>query len=307
MVKLTYNLEHVQITAAQAQAMQSDLTMQGHAPLVGFHVGGECPSCDDYTTDVFSLVQVIQASGHVQVASPALEEDFAPDLTPPSDYIEADLKVAAIHCRCTGQHTDSKGAFGCGSSWLIGTDTKIDVKANAPTTEPRLLALTEQEESRWWPAAEAVAVAGPTSLALVRTTGTAWQTGVVSVLAVVGVATITGGRDALHKMNGGSEFLILLFAAAALLATAASIALALWANVGFPAMGSAASVETLQTADLEPLKKAFNSVKWLQRASWAALAAFVAAFLAVMIFLITPDEKAPASSTTTGSTAPLVR
>lgn len=300
MPKSAYKVEHVQLSAADAAAMTPDLTKQA-APLVGFHVAGKCPSCDHDTVGVFSLVAVVQAGGQIQLAAPPAKPGVAAEEVATTAPVD-NLRVAALRCRCTGAHDGSNGAFGCGSSWLVGTATSIDATKPA-TSEPELVALAPADEARWWPAAESVSTASTSALSVVQDTGTKWQTGVTSVLAVAGLATITGARDALHKINGWSEFVILLLGGLSIAATAVSIALALWANVGFPAMGNASSTENLERADLEPLRRAFNSVKWLKRSSWCSLAAFVFAFAAILTLLITPDLKTAATPATTSTAA----
>ena len=303
MPKSAYKVEHVQINAAEAAAATTDLTKQA-APLVGFHVAGKCPSCTHDTVGVFSLVAVVQAGGQIQLAPPPTapgKAAVAPEEGETTRAVE-NLRVAAIRCRCTGVHDGANGAFGCGSSWLVGTPTTIDA-TKAAQAEPELVAIAPAEEALWWPAAESVSTASTSALSAVQDTGTKWQTGVASVLAVAGLATITGARDSLHKINGYSEFFILLLGGLAIVGTAASIALALWANVGFPAMGNSSSAEILERADLEPLRRAFNSVTWLKRSSWCSLAAFVCAFAAILILLITPDLKSAAAATTTSAFA----
>lgn len=305
MTKSDYKLEHKSITAEEAAAMTSDLTKQ-KAPLVGFHVAGECPSCKHPTSDLFSLVAVVEAGSQIQLAAPPMKDAILAGPRGATTKTVDKIRVAAMHCRCAGDHAGASGAFGCGTSWLLGTTSDIDPK-KVSSTEPTFVALTLAEETKWWPAAEGVASASTSALTVVQAVGTKWQAGIASILAVAGLATITGARDTLHKINGYSEFFILALGVLAILLTAISLALALWSTVGFPALGDASSTQTLEGADLEPLRQAFESVKWLKRSSWCSLAAFVASFAAILILLITPDSPTPPAASTAASMSAVTR
>ena len=234
MTKGPYKVEHEQLSAPQAAAMRSDLAHQ-KAPLVGFHVTGYCPGCDHRTVDVFSLLTVVQGDAMIQPPTKFIVTEAPPGVTDeatsatPAPVAAAGLRVAAIHCHCTQKHDGSNGQFGCGSSWLLGLDdARVSPDQDGPPDPRPFVALTEDEAASWWPAAEAVAANTTSAFGIFQSAGTKWQSGVASVLAVAGVATITGGRATLHGINGWSEFFVIALAALALIATASSILMALW-------------------------------------------------------------------------------
>ena len=200
------------------------------------------------------------------------------------------LVYGSIHCNCAEFHKDSGGKFGCGASWLLGTE--IDLRAKLQTANPELHSVAEDDLGRYWPAAEAVAAAAPNALTIFQARAATWQSGVAGLATTAVLATLIADRTAIHGLKTPFDFWVILLVIAAALASALNIAMALWANVGFPRVKQVADAETLAEADLTPLTMAARASTWLRRATAAAVAAFLLGFAGLAMFLATPDQGA---------------
>jgi hypothetical protein len=272
-------------------------------PVGGFHVTGYCPVCGHPTTSIFPLTGVT-TTGRGNVLA-----DGSPAATAGGGAASASftyfaysgrrilrpgaqkkLVYGSIHCNCAEFHESSGGKFGCGASWLLGTE--IDLRAKSQTANPELHSVAEDDLGRYWPAAEAVAAAAPNALTTFQARAATWQSGVTGLATTAVLATLIADRAAIHGLETPFDFGVILLVIAAALASALNIAMALWANVGFPRVKQVADAETLADADLAPLTMAARASTWLRRATAAAVAAFLLGFAGLAMFLATPDQGA---------------
>jgi hypothetical protein len=261
-------------------------------PVPGFHVEGTCPVCQHSTFSLFPLMSVVTGSAAELVGVTggvgALDYIERPmtALTPRPEQTHQ-LTFASIHCNCTEFHNDAHGAFGCGASWLVAAE--LDLEADKQAENPEILPVAADDANKYWPAAEALATAAPKELTAFRTTGAAWQTGFVTVLAIAGVSGLLAGRETIQKLSSPWGGIIIVLAAIAAVLSATNIILALSATVGFPELRTTSVGSTLAEADLAPTTTAIASAKQLKWSVAAGAASFVIALGAIIATLALPD------------------
>jgi hypothetical protein len=265
------------------------------SPVGGFHVSGNCPACTHETTSIFPLMGVVTGPGNVLAGTAAAAGDRIADFRygGPGRRLRRrlkDLAYGSIHCNCVEFHDKADGKFGCGAYWLLGAD--IDPGAGQHTANPALHVVDEDDMSRYWPAAEAVATATPNALTIFQSRAAAWQTGVTGIVTAAGLAALLADRSAIHGLQTPWDLAVIAAIIAATAASAVNIAIALWVNVGFPSVKPTSGASTLADADLAPLSRATWASSWLRRGTWAAAAAFAFGFFGLAAFIATPDQGA---------------
>lgn len=267
-------------------------------PVGGFHVAGRCPACTHQTTSIFPLQGVTTAGPGTVLAggSPAAGAKFfyyehhvsGPTLRLPQ--AKTQMVYGSIHCNCAESHDKADGRFGCGASWLLGTE--IDLTARKQPCNPPLHLVHEDDLGRYWPAAEAVASAAPKALTTFQSRAAAWQTGVTGLATAAGLTALIADRTAVHGLQSEWNLAVIWAIIAATAFSAVNIGLALWVNVGFPVVKSASEAGALADADIAPLSRAAWGSYWLRWGAVAGGAAFLCGFFGLAAFFAVPDQGA---------------
>jgi hypothetical protein len=100
------------------------------------------------------------------------------------------VNVAVLTCQCTKNHKNSKGAFGCGASWLIGATFDVDSRV---IRKAEFSAVSAQDAVAIWPAAVAYATSVSSSLKAVQSSAKGWQTALTAILGLVTVVSLVAG------------------------------------------------------------------------------------------------------------------
>jgi hypothetical protein len=201
------------------------------------------------------------------------------------------VNVAVLTCQCTKNHKNSKGAFGCGASWLIGATFDVDSRV---IRKAEFCAVSAQDAVAIWPAAEAYATSVSSSLKAVQSSAKGWQTALTAILGLVTVVSLVGGRSTLQMLSGAMQAWIVIFAAVAVAANAWGIYKSTLASIGFPAIKRAKSALELSNSDLWPLQQTIHAVDNLQAAVLSSALAFVAGIVVVGFVWLAPNAAAPA-------------
>jgi hypothetical protein len=281
-------------------------------PLMGFHVTGPCPGCTHKTSDVFPATTIVMGSiagsaggdagrGRIVTVDRIAIRPFigtsagmrrinvrrhVGDVEKP--------KVAMLRCRCDVSHTSSNGKDGCGATWLI----KASFDNGNPAGGARLEGLTADEAVAAWPSAEAMASSAAASLKTVQGAAAKWQTALTSVLALIGVVSLVGGRSVLETISPDRQWVIVGLAAVAVLANAWAIYQSALSNIGFPRIRQAVETPELIDSDLWPLRQAAHSTAKLHAAVFWAAFSFLAAIIAIGFVWMSPDTQASAITLT---------
>lgn len=268
-------------------------------PIVGFHVTGSCPRCTHATQALFPVEAVVMDETGPRVSSSQLAGGAFRSLQlGPSRYAarkpardSGKVNVSVLTCQCTNNHKNSKGAFGCGASWLIGAKFDLDAKE---IKKAKFSSVTAQDAAAIWPAAEAYATSVSSSLKAVQSSAKGWQTALTAILGLVTVVSLVGGRSTLQMLSGAMQAWIVVFAAVAVAANAWGIYKSTLASIGFPAIKRAKSALELSNSDLWPLQQTIHAVNNLQAAVLSSALAFAAGIIAVGFVWLAPNAAAPA-------------
>jgi hypothetical protein len=267
-------------------------------PIVGFHVTGNCPRCDDATQALFPVEAVVMDETGPRISSRLTDGAIRSLQLGPAKYAAkksardpGKVNVAVLTCQCTKNHKNSKGAFGCGASWLIGAT--FDVNARV-IRQAEFSAVNAQDAAAIWPAAEAYATSVSSSLKAVQSAAKGWQTALTAILGLVTVVSLVGGRSTLQMLSGSAQAWIVIFAAVAVAANAWGIYKSTLATIGFPAITRAKSALDLGNSDLWPLQQTIHAVNDLQAAVLSSALAFAAGIVAVGFVWLAPNAAAPA-------------
>jgi hypothetical protein len=281
-----------------ADRFDNDLDKQKR-PIVGFHVTGDCPRCDDATQGLFPVEAVVMDETGPRFSSSLLTRSaIRGRRLRPAKYAARKraqdldkVNVAVLTCQCTNNHKNSKGAFGCGASWLIGATFDLDARVIG---KAEFSAVNQQDAAAIWPAAEAYATSVSSSLKAVQSSAKSWQTALTAILGLVTVVSLIGGRSTLQMLSGAMQAWIVIFAAVAVAANAWGIYKSTLASIGFPAIKRAKSALELSNSDLWPLQQTIHAVNNLQAAVLSSALAFVAGIVAVGFVWLAPNAAAPA-------------
>jgi hypothetical protein len=276
----------------------SDLDKQTQ-PIVGFHVSGNCPRCTHATQALFPVEAVVLDETGPRVSSSQLAGGAFRSLQlvpsrsrarkPARD--SGKVNVSVLTCQCTNNHQNSKGAFGCGASWLIGATFDLDAKQ---IKKAEFSPVTAQQAAAVWPAAEAYATSVSGSLKAVQSSAKAWQAALTAILGLVTVVSLIGGRSTLQTLSGADQAWIVVFAAIAVAANAWGIYKSTVSSIGFPVIKPANGALELLNSDLWPLQQTIHAVTNLQKAVLSSAVAFVAGIIAVGFVWLAPTATAPA-------------
>lgn len=291
------------------QVFDNDLDKQ-KKPIVGFHVTGSCPRCGHATSALFPVAAVVM-------------EETGPWLSPSVFYDRAvgqgrlsawrytyaypntntirrrpihdpeKVKVSALTCQCTKNHKNSKDAFGCGASWLIGATFDLGTKK---ITKAELSAVDDLDAAKIWPAAEAYATTVTGSLKAVQSSAKGWQAALTAILGLVAVISLVGGRSTLQALSGATQTWIVVLAGIAIAANAWGIFMSTLATIGFPVIKRGKSALDLSNSDLWPLQQTIHAVSNLRTAMFSSGIAFLAAAGAIGLVWLAPNA-APAPVT----------
>ena len=201
------------------------------------------------------------------------------------------VNVSVLTCQCTANHKNSKGAFGCGASWLIGATFDLNAREIG---KAQFSAVSATDAAAIWPAAEAYATSISSSLKAVQSSAKAWQAALTAILGLVTVVSLIGGRSTLQMLSGAMQAWIIVFAAIAVAANAWGIYKSTLSSIGFPAIKRAKGALELRNSDLWPLEQTIHAVNNLQAAVLASALAFVASLVAVGFVWLAPSAAAPA-------------
>jgi hypothetical protein len=267
-------------------------------PIVGFHVTGNCPRCDDATQALFPVEAVVMDETGPRISSRLTDGAIRSLQLGPAKYAakksardSGKVNVAVLTCQCTKNHKNSKGAFGCGASWLIGATFDVDARV---IRKAEFSAVNAQDAAAIWPAAEAYATSVSSSLKAVQSAAKGWQTALTAILGLVTVVSLVGGRSTLQMLSGSAQAWIVIFAAVAVAANAWGIYKSTLATIGFPAITRAKSALDLGNSDLWPLQQTIHAVNDLQAAVLSSALAFAAGIVAVGLVWLAPNAAAPA-------------
>ena len=188
-------------------------------PIVGFHVTGNCPRCDDATQALFPVEAVVMDETGPHISSRLTDGAIRSLQLGPAKYAarkpasdSGKVNVAVQTCQCTKNHKNSKGAFGCGASWLMGATFDLDARV---IRKAEFSAVNAQDAAAIWPAAEAYATSVSSSLKAVQSSAKGWQTALTAILGLVTVVSLVGGRSTLQMLSGAMQAWIVIFAAVA--------------------------------------------------------------------------------------------
>jgi hypothetical protein len=264
-------------------------------PIVGFHVTGNCPRCGDATQALFPVEAVVMDETGPHIPSRLTDGAIRSLQLGPAKYAarkpasdSGKVNVAVLTCQCTNNHKNSKGAFGCGASWLIGA--KFDVNSQ----KAEFSTVNAQDAAVIWPAAEAYATSVSSSLKAVQSSAKGWQAALTAILGIVTVVSLVGGRSTLQMLSGATQAWIIIFAAIAVAANAWGIYKSTLASIGFPAITRAKSALDLSNSDLWPLQQTIHAVNDLQAAVLSSALAFAAGVVAVGFVWLAPNAAPPA-------------
>jgi hypothetical protein len=279
------------------KGFHNDLDKQ-KPPIVGFHVAGNCPRCRHATQALFAVEAIVMDETGPHISSSRLTDGAIRSLQlGPAKYTarkpardSGKVNVSVLTCQCTNNHKNSKGAFGCGASWLIGATFKLDDKE---IKKAKLSAVSAQNAAAIWPAAGAYATSMSSSLKTVQSSAKGWQTALTAILGLVTVVSLVGGRSTLQMLSGAMQAWIVIFAAVAVAANAWGIYKSTLASIGFPAIKRAKSAPELSDSDLWPLQQTIHAVNNLQAAVLSSALAFVAGVVAVGLVWLAPNAAAP--------------
>jgi hypothetical protein len=281
-----------------AGGFANDLDKQKQ-PIVGFHVSGNCPRCTHATQALFPVEAVVMDETGPHISSSRLAGGAIRSLQLGSSKYAArkpaadsgKVNVSVLTCQCTHNHKNSKGAFGCGASWLIGATFDL---TSEPIQQAEFSTVDALEAAAIWPEAEAFAAAMSGSLKAVQSSAKAWQTALTAILGLVTVVSLIGGRSTLQTLSGADQAWIVILAAVAVVANAWGIYKSTLAAIGFPAIRRAKGALALSNSDLWPLQQTIHAVTNLQKAVLSSAVAFVAGIIAVGFVWLAPTATAPA-------------
>jgi hypothetical protein len=101
-----------------------------------------------------------------------------------------------VTCQCAADHPGSKGAFGCGRSWMV-------IARFDPTGNDRSVVLslpTAADLAQWQRVVDAEA-ASTDPVKAVRETGDKWQKALAGLFGLVSITALIGGRDTLASLD----------------------------------------------------------------------------------------------------------
>ncbi|EWS99604.1 hypothetical protein N865_01195 [Intrasporangium oryzae NRRL B-24470] len=180
--------------------------------------------------------------------------------------------------------------FGCGASWMVrATVTFDDRKPELVTFEA--IPLESDEATGCWDAVEAVYASLADSLSLEQKRATAWQTGLATLVAVVGISSLFANRDTVQKLDSVSAQRVTVLATVAALLVGTSVLLSLSAAVGWPSVKDYGSERDPSNASLEPIRRARLATRRMNLAAISAVLGFVLAVVVSGLFLWLPDAK----------------
>ena len=310
-----YSVRKKTLTATELETTVNDLKAQAK-PLIGFHVTGPCPGCTHRTSDVFPAAAIVMDAGAgvlgeaaTRASASIAQEEIRPDIATSAGTPEITArrpvgnvdkpKIAMLHCRCAVTHDNSSGKDGCGATWLV----KACFDNRDPVRGADLEALTQAEEVAAWPVAEVMASSSATALTTVQAAAAKWQTALTSILALVTVVSLVGGRTALETIDHPYRWVIAGFAVVAVLANAWAVYRSTLSSIGFPRIRQAAGTPELIASDLWPLRQATDATEKLHAAVFWAACSFISAIIAVGFVWMSPDVQPSAVTLTlTGNT-----
>jgi len=275
-------------------------------PRVGFHVFGvdSCPSCTHSTSGVFALEFVTTTASdslgrkvgtYVRGAAIGTLQRFGTDTGYGTTVLAPGARLAVIKCACSGTHNVAQGApakaadaTGCGSYWMLAATEDKNVPHGM-----RLDNVPPDTDYRTVAAARDVSTAISGSLSTVQSNASKWQTAMATLLGLLVVTSLVGGRDTLSKLAWYYQLVIGVLAVVSLLAN-------IWAIYRFTLVSSGrtdatpiGNVDQLEQADLEPLRRARVALEKFDQALIATGIALLAALAVLLLVWFVPDASSP--------------
>jgi len=187
--KVDYRVERVQVDGFSEGLFSDDRLDQGIDP-VGFHINGECPSCKHETTALCAAKYIAPDSKELEEAvklKTAYDESHQEDLV---------SLVTVLRCACIKSHTNAPAnTFGCGTEWLL----RVSYLPQVTDSHPKYLPVPENESFKYWSPADNIAAAVAGSLSAAQAIAKNWQAFLTGFLAILGVASVVGGRNTLQR------------------------------------------------------------------------------------------------------------
>jgi hypothetical protein len=300
----------------------TDFSLQAD-PVVGFHVFGvdACPNCHHSTSEVLPIQSVgTVASNQAQVAVRTVALGRRTSFAQDSRYEaianigvsggatggEDDGYYGFMECKCTHFHepasgaptgTKPLGAVGCGRTWMVHC---------RPSDAPAGLTVAAapvEVDYRAYAVAQTLELAVSGSLTTVQANAAKWQTALTSLLALLVVTSLVGGRTTLSQLSGWSQALVAAVAIISLLANIWATYRMNLASTGKAVVASSGNLEQLEQADLEPLRQSRAALATFESAlAWVAVA-IVSALVAMALVWLLPN-KSTTSATSVTQTIP---
>ncbi len=194
-----------------------------------------------------------------------------------------------VTCHCATDHPGSKGAFGCGRSWMV-------IARFDPAGNDRSVALslpTAADLAQWQRVVDAEA-ASTDPVKTVRDAGDKWQKALAGLFGIVSVTAIVGGRDTLAKLAEPWPSIFATAVAAILSLTAWATYNAHRAAIGFPKYQSIADADSLAAYAGSPLAQARAAVGRIRDAVLLGFIAFGLTVATLFGLLMVPGKPSPA-------------
>ncbi len=282
-MSVNYKAMRVRMTEAEAGACTADLQAQT-APLVGFHVIGNCPRCDDRTHDLFPVEYLAGQAAGAPPGAPAagitalLRTGLTVRTAPsPGAGAAEHTEIALQRCRCIENHAGANGKYGCGATWLI-TATYNPSNTEEPVT---FGAVSDADAFKDWEGAASRAQSAATALATVQAAAAKWQTALTAILGLIAVLTVIGGRSTLQSLTTVPQIAVGVAAVISIAANAWAIYQASLAAVGFPRLKDIKDLPSLIDTDEGPTAQAKGAVDRLRCALASAAVSLAAGAVAV--------------------------
>jgi hypothetical protein len=278
--KKDYLVERVQVDGFNEDFFKSDRGVQGIDP-VGFHIDGECPSCKHQTTALCAAKYIAPDDRELEEMAP-VRAKYSGD-----DKRHLVSLVTVLRCACITSHPNAPAnTFGCGTEWLM----RVSYLPQDEKSDPKYFPVLDSEAFKYWSPADNIATAVAGSLSAAQAIAKNWQAFLTGFLAILGVASVIGGRSTIQQLSGGAQIILGVAAAAALLLNAAVLYYANLAQFGYPKVEEVSKPRYLRDSDLQTLKDASISITKLKKSFSFAVASVVAALVATGIFLFWPPS-----------------
>jgi hypothetical protein len=259
--------------------------------LVGFHIQGECPSCQHQTNALCATKYIEPEDPDIVRSRQARRTELGITQHLSTGGV---TQITLLRCACIADHPGAKDQLGCGSEWLL----EVNYAKTLPRGTVGFNIVPADELAHFWSVANDRSTAISTLLSQAQGAATKWQTGLTAILGVLAIGTILTGRDTISTFSVGWKIAIAAALIVALLGNAFMLYFSNVASIGPLLRRSSFNPEPLKDADLAPLKAASRSAAKLRNAFYATVASFLGALFAVGIYAYGPSVPASPAITT---------